>query len=118
MSDDTEIDDVRLKSVIKDGFKRISVPTEGSSVLVGRIETGDEYVVIAVEQIDRELIVIGTVQYEINENGFLFQKGTDTLKQILSLIIESVQQIVVIEGNNPDYDKLTEAATKKNNLLQ
>jgi hypothetical protein len=118
LSDDTEVDDVRLRSVVKTGNKKIAVPALQSIVLVGRIEGSDEYVVIAMEEIDKEVIVIGTVRYEVDDTGFLFQKGDDTLKEVLSLLIESVQQIVVIEGNNPDYDKLTQALTKTNNLLR
>lgn len=60
----------------------------------------------------------GTVVYKWNRNGFLQQKGSDTLKQILVLITEAVQQVVVLYGNNPDYTKLTQALTKINNILE
>lgn len=118
LSDDKNIPDVRLKSVVKQGNKKITKPSLNSSVLVGRIEGSDEYVVIANESIDEEKIIIGTTQFIVNENGFTIIKGNDDLKDALTLIVQAVQQIVVIYGNNPDYTKLQTALTKIDNILQ
>jgi phage baseplate assembly protein gpV len=58
-----------------------------------------------------------TVSLNSSDGKLLLQKGTDTLKQALTLIVEAVQPIVVLYGNNPVYTKLTQALTKINNLL-
>ncbi len=57
------------------------------------------------------------VQLNATDGKLLVQKGADTLKQALTLIVEAVQPIVVLYGNNPVYAKLTQALAKINNLL-
>lgn len=117
LSDETVIDDARLRSVVKAGSKKISVPAIDSTVLVGKIETGDEYVVIAVEQIDRELVSIGDTEVEVTEDGVRIEKGGDSIKDILLLIVQSNKQVAVLYGNNEDFVKLQQAETKINNLF-
>jgi hypothetical protein len=112
------LDDVRLRSVVKAGNKCIMVPEVDSIVLVGRIEGSEEWVVLAVESISKVLYVIGTAKIELTEDGLLVQKGSNTLKASLVKFIEAVEQIVVMQGNNPDYVKLTQAKTEFQNLLQ
>jgi hypothetical protein len=129
-----EIDDARLKSVVKDGNKFILLPKIESTVLIGRIEESEEWTVLQVEEIDKVKVVINgslfeidgsklllknaTVSVDVNDAGIELKKGTDTLKQILVLLVEAVQPIVVVYGNNPNYTKLTQALTKINNLLR
>lgn len=115
---DATIDDVRLRSVIKSGNKTVFVPKVGTIVQIASINSSRQFIVIAVEEIDKELLVIGTVKMQIDSTGFLFEKGNDTLKIILQNIIEAVQQIVVLQGNNPDYIKLQTALTSVQNLLK
>mgnify|MGYP006921408547 CR=1 FL=1 len=117
-ADDTQAEDVRLKAVVIDGNKCICVPAVNSKVLVGKINNGDDYAVVSFSAISEIKTVIGTVEYGADATGFVFKKGNDTLKQILQLIIESVQQVMVLYGNNPDYAKLATALTKLNNLLK
>lgn len=118
LSNDAVIDDVRLRSVIKAGNKKILVPKVNSVVHIASIENSQEYFVAAVEEIDKEFLIIGTVKYDVDDTGFLIKKGNDTLKKILQNIIEAVQQVVVLQGNNPDYIKLQTALTSVNNLLR
>jgi len=117
-SDASSVDDVRLKSIVAAGNKVILIPKVGSIVLVGSIENSDEYVVLAVHEIDEVQMLIDNVIYKVDANGFLFQKDNDTLKQVIQLIIEAVQAIIVMQGTNPDRAKLSQAMNKLNNLLQ
>ena len=117
-SDGVELDDVRLKSVVKSGNKVLLIPTIGSTVMVGKIQNSDEYIVIAVDEISEVVYNIGSAKYSVTSEGFLLQKGNDTLKEILTLIIEAVQPVVVIYGNNPVYLKLQQALNKIENLLR
>jgi hypothetical protein len=111
------IDDVRLKSMVKAGNKFVIVPANGSFVLIGRIANSDEYIVVSVDEINKMKCKIGTVEFEMDNTGFLLKKGTDTAKEIFTNIIQACQVIVVAQGNNPDYVKLATALTKVNNLL-
>src|SRR5438093_6812381 len=79
-----ELDDVRLKSVLKAGNKLVLIPKVGSIVQIARIENSDEYVVIAVEEITKMLLVVDTVKMEVNDSGFLMQKGADTLAKLVT----------------------------------
>lgn len=112
------IDDVRLRSVIKSGNKIVFIPKVGSIVQIASINNSRQFIVMAVEEIDKEVVMIGTVKMQIDSTGFLIQKDNDTLKIILQNIIEAVQPIVVLQGNNPDYIKLQTALTSVQNLLQ
>lgn len=113
-----EIEDARLKSVVKAGNKFLLIPKIGSVVQVAKIENSDEYLVIAVDEITEVIYVIDGVQFSFDENGFVIKKGTDTVKDVLKLIVEAVEQITVLQGNNPNYVKLTNALTKINNIFQ
>lgn len=112
------VDDCRLKSVVKDGNKVILIPTVGSVVVVGRLDVSEEYIVVSVHEITEVVEVIGTTRYSHNTDGFLFKKADDHLLTVFELIIESVNQIVVVQGNNPDRVKLQQALLKVKNILR
>ena len=117
-SDESTVDDARLKAVVKAGNKVLLIPKVNSIVLVGKIENSDEYVVLAVDEISEVQYIIGTVKFSVDENGFLLKKHNDTLKEIATLIIEAVEPIIILEGRQPDLVKLAQAKVKVNNLLR
>lgn len=126
------IDDVQLRSIVKTGNKVVCYPKPNSIVLMAAITNSDEHYVVAVEEVDKVVMVKDdltiTITNEVNvvKNGLNFkvgnkvkvEKGADSLKDALVKIIEAVQQIVVLQGNNPNYSKLATALTKINNLLE
>lgn len=112
-----EIDDVRLKSVIKAGNKLVLTPKIASTVLIGRIENGEDWVLISADEVEKISLLINEVSIEVDENGLVVSKGEDNLKDIFGLIISAVKQIVVLQGNNPDYEKLIDAQNKVNNIF-
>lgn len=112
-----EIDDVRLKSVIKAGNKLVLTPKIASTVLIGRIENGEDWVLISADEVEKLSLLINEVSIEVDENGLVVSKGEDNLKDIFGLIISAVKQIVVLQGNNPDYEKLIDAQNKVNNIF-
>ncbi|MBS1641541.1 MAG: hypothetical protein JSR11_03600 [Bacteroidetes bacterium] len=97
--------------------KYVLVPKVESIVVIQLINDNAGYVSM-VSEVSEVLYKINDVYYSANSDGFLLKKGEDTLKQIITLIIQSVQQIVVLYGNNPDYEKLLQALNKTNNLLR
>lgn len=111
--------DVRLRCVINGKESITFFPKVGGYVLAARIENSEEdWMVIACDETDKCRIVIGTLQFEMDATGYLIKKDADSLKEIIQMIIEAVQQIVVMQGNNPDYAKLIQAMTKLNNVLR
>ena len=112
------VPDVRLKSLIKAGNKLVIIPPEESVVMIGRIRNSEEWILISCDEVAKLVMIVDDVRYEIDEQGFLLQKGDDDLREVITLMIEAVQQIVVINGKNPDYAKLATAKTKAQNLLR
>jgi len=113
---DAEILDVRLVAD-EDEQLFVLVPKVDSVVVVSFL-TKEAGFVSMVSKIDEVKFKIGQTFYSANSDGFLIKKGNDTLKQIVQMVIESIQQIVVLYGNNPDYSKLAQALIKLNNLLR
>lgn len=115
--DGAVIPDVRLKPLISDGNYVIVSPVVNTSVLIAAIENSDEYVLLCCDQPEEVRIKIGQTELIVNSTGVKMQKGGDSIKDILTLIIDAVTPIAVLYGNNPDYIKLGQAKTKVNNLL-
>ncbi len=118
--DDTEIvyHNVRLRPVLDGNASQMLVPKEGTWALAVRIEDTEQYMLIACGETAKLISKIGTTTLQQSAGGFEIKKGNDSLKEVIVNMIEAVQQIVVLQGNNPDYAKLTTALTKTNNLLQ
>lgn len=115
--DEPEFFGVRINAEISPAKGVIITPKEGSKVFIIPInqETG---IVVLSSEVTGWLLKIGTATIEQNDEGLLIQKDSDTLKEVIQLIIEAVQKIVVIQGQNPDYAKLTQALTKAQNILR
>lgn len=110
---------IRLTPAITQGKNFRIVPTVGCKCLMARIEGGEgDWWLMWAEQIEKWQLETDGVEMELDGNGLLLKKGTDTLKQIITLMIEAMQVVVVLQGNNPDYVKLTQAMAKANNLLK
>lgn len=118
--DDTDIayHNVRLRPVLDGNNSQMLVPKVGTWALAIRIEDTEQYMVIACGETDKLVSKIGTTELRQTAAGFVIKKGNDSLKEVFVNVIEAVQQIVVLQGNNPDYVKLTTALSKTNNLLQ
>ena len=116
------ITDVRLRSVVKNGDKVVITPAVGSSVLIGRIERSEEWVVVEREVITQVNYTIGPVVFTVNENGFLIQVGQDSLGSIMADFLNAIQALTVdtpsgasgVPNNITDFQSI---ATRLNNIL-
>lgn len=111
------IDDVRLKSVIKDGSFFKITPEIRSTVCIGRIGSSEEWILISTGNIQNMMVAFDSLIFRLREDGLYLKKGNDNIKEVFENIIESVMQIVVMNGNNPNYDKLQTALEKTQNLF-
>ncbi len=94
-------------------------PKNGSAVVVGLYENNSATaIILKCSEVEKFKVKIGTSLLEIDTSGITAKRGNDTLKQVHQLTIEAIMQVVVIIGNNPAYDKLTQALTKLNNILK
>lgn len=115
---DAEYPDVRLRPVVDGKEGLVVFPKVGTWALAIKIETDEDYVVVSVGEIDKWRLSIGSTVIEQTSSGLVIKKGTDTLKDALDLIIEAVAQIVVLQGTSPNYQKLTQAKVKIDNILK
>lgn len=72
-----EHDDVRLRSVIRNATTKIVVtPAINSAVLIGKIEDGNEYVVVAVDEVAKVQVVLSaSISLVIDANGITMNGG-------------------------------------------
>jgi hypothetical protein len=117
-ADKSTIPDVQLKSVVATGNEVLLIPKVGSMVHIGSIENSKDYVVVSVSEITEMRMTIDNVSYNVTADGFLLKKDNDTLLDALTLLIEAVQKIVVVQGQNPDYIKLQQSLNKVQNLFK
>lgn len=113
--------DVLCQSSVNGGQKGIKIkPAVDSVVLIERIgdQKSDEYVVIMYSEIDESSTEIDTVKMLMDADGFILQKGNDTLLNIIVMIIDAVSKTVVLQGTNPDHAALIQAKTKVQNLFK
>lgn len=115
--DELQIGNVRLRAMVNENATGIKFfPVVGSFVLITRLDN-EEFFVAMVSEVEAVRLETDTSVLEVN-NGILLKKDNDTLKDALTLIIDSVKKIMVLYGNNPDFIKLAQAQTKINNLLK
>ena len=113
-----DLPNIRLRPVL-DGDKSITIiPSINAMGVAVRLESGDRWMLIHASKIDKYIINIAEAVLEQNENGLLVQNGEDTLRDALTLLIEAVQQIIVIQGRGPDLAKLQQSLLKVQNILR
>lgn len=112
---DAPILDVRLVADESEN-KFVLVPKVGSIVVVQFITKEAAYLSM-VSEVSQVLWKIGDSYLSCTDQGFVVKKGDDDLKDVLSLIIEAVETIIVMQGRNPDRVKLATAKEKVNNIF-
>ena len=115
--EDLIYEDVRLRPVL-DGKESMTIfPKQGTWCLAVRLEDDEDWMAIAFGEIDKWRFKIGTVQYEATAGGHVIKKGNDSLWDGVKLLIEALEQIMVLQGNNPDFVKMAQAKVMIKNIL-
>lgn len=115
---DVEIPEVRLRPVL-DGKQSLTIfPKPGTWCLAVRLEDGDEWMLMAVGEVEKYRINQGNLVFEIEDGKLSVKNDTTDLLTVIKDICEACLQIVVIQGNNPDYVKLNNALTNVQTLLK
>ena len=75
------------------GNKSIDIlPTVGSAIVVAKIAS-DDYIMLACDEIDDIRITAAGFELQLNQTGIAISNGGDSLKQILSDLIDQIQSI-------------------------
>jgi hypothetical protein len=119
---DQELYNVRLRASI-DNLEGVTlIPKIGSTVLVGAIGNSDNWVVLAHSEVDKVIVVSGAARFEMN-NGFLLKHNNETLKAVLSDLVNAIQGITVTTAQGPSSAPVngmvfSDIVTRINALLQ
>lgn len=65
--DDQEFLDVRLKPVLSDNKSFLQIPKVGTFVLAVRVEDDDDWMVIACDEVDKFLWIVGDTKLELTD---------------------------------------------------
>lgn len=106
LSSDLEIEGVRLRSVVKSGDKVVIEPKVGSVVQIAAIDNSKEFIVVAVEEIEKITIQKGTLLIVVDDK-LEVKKGSDSLSKIITDMILEINKIVVLVGTSPNVAALT-----------
>lgn len=91
--DDIILHDVRLRPVINDKESITLVPKVGSWVLAVRIEDDADWMVMAVDEVEKYRIVVGNMLFEMKDGKFLVQSGAENLGKCIDDLIAQIQLI-------------------------
>ncbi|MDC9722362.1 MAG: hypothetical protein PSN34_06265 [Urechidicola sp.] len=112
--------DVRFTSIltsVQNEFK--IVPKEGSTVLCGIIENDkSEAYLLGVSEVEKVSLKIDDLVWECDTKGHQIDNKGESLKVVLSDLIDEINKIVVIYGNDVDHVKLIEIQTRMKLILK
>jgi len=114
---DIIVSDVRLKATMNSNNGFIIYPAINSNVLIERIDDG-YFAIRMVSEIDSVAIVVNDKKYMLDENGHYIGNADNTLLSVINLIIDATMETIVFQGRNPNYEKLTQAKTMVQQILQ
>lgn len=117
LDDDIEIPGVRLCTVLTEDHSFVLVPTVNKAATIIRLEDDADWQLFSCEKADKIKLKSNDTEILMSD-GILIKRGADNLRDALDLIIDSVSQIVVLQGNSPNYAKLTQAKSIVDNLLK
>lgn len=114
VSDPTDLEyyDVRLKSVVgAESEELVIVPKMNSSVLIANIgQTETEWVVVKCNVVDKIIYKIGTLQFEMDADGYKISKSGINLKEVLDGLIDQIKLITVPTPAGPSGVPVNAAA--------
>ncbi len=117
--DGDELGSVRLQAVVATNKKGCRLyPAENSDVVIEQMDDKGNWVVALYSDIEEVVFEIGTTVFSMNTDGHAITKGSDSLKQALTLTNDAVKQIMVLYGNNPDYLKLQQSQAIIDNIFR
>lgn len=87
-----ELTECRLRAASIGNSSVDILPKEGSAVVLAKISE-DDYLVLACDQIDEMKITAAGYIMKINEGGISIANGDDSLKSIMSDLIDQIQSI-------------------------
>ncbi len=129
---------VKLSAVAQNGNGLVLFPKDNSDVVIGSVDGPGEWTLLQSSDLDKVLITIGNVIYEMDETKFSIQNGgvafdigssvfkintpAESLYQLLSDLITAITLLTVSTSTGPsgvpiNVSTFTTLLTRLNNLL-
>lgn len=124
LADDIEMDDVRICAVVDtENEKLVIYPAVGSTVIIGNVFQEEEWLMLSASKVSKLNYKIGTLEFEVDEDGFKISKDVYNLKDLLTSLIDQVKLLTVGTPSGNSTVPLNAAAfdpvkTGLNNLLK
>ncbi len=116
-------EDVRLNAIIEETDSQFTVyPKVGSKVVIGRLKNTNSMFVIGVSEIEKVIIKIADLVFEMKDGKFAIKKGNISLNSILDKGFDQLNKAIIMTPSGPGKfsyaDKLVFADLKdKTNQL-
>ncbi len=81
-----------MRAIASENHSIDILPKIGSNVVLGKLDDSD-YIVIAYDEITSYRITVGSTVLKLSADGFLIQKGKETLKAIFSDFVDQVLKV-------------------------
>lgn len=96
-----ELGEVRLQAIIKANTKGLLIyPVIDSMVIVQRLGKTGDFFITMFSDVEEVLTEVGDCTLNIKD-GFLLQKGTETLKKIMDDLLDEICKIIVPTNVGP-----------------
>ena len=118
-----DYEDIRLNAIIEETDSQFTVyPKVGSKVVIGRLKSTNSMFVIGVSEIEKVIIKIADLVFEMKDGKFAIKKGNISLNSILDKGFDQLNKAIIMTPSGPGKfsaaDKLVFADLKdKTNQL-
>ena len=117
-------EDVRLNAIIEETDSQFTVyPKVGSKVVIGRLKSTNSMFVIGVSEIEKVIIKIADLVFEMKDGKFAIKKGNISLNSILDKGFDQLNKAIIMTPSGPgkfsaaDKTVFADLKDKTNQLL-
>ncbi len=117
-------EDVRLNAIIEETDSQFTVyPKVGSKVVIGRLKSTNSMFVIGVSEIEKVIIKIADLVFEMKDGKFAIKKGNISLNSILDKGFDQLNKAIIMTPSGPgkfsaaDKAVFEDLKSKTNQLL-
>ena len=95
-------EDVRLNAIIEETDSQFTVyPKVGSKVVIGRLKSTNSMFVIGVSEIEKVIIKIADLVFEMKDGKFAIKKGNISLNSILDKGFDQLNKAIIMTPSGP-----------------
>ncbi|RQO37952.1 hypothetical protein DBR39_13780 [Chryseobacterium sp. KBW03] len=89
--DDQEIFEVRLKPILSENKSFLQIPKVGTYVMAIRVEDDDDWMIIACDEVEKYLWVVGDTKLELTDK-ILIEAGNQNLLSLMTRLFTVIER--------------------------